>query len=553
MRRPTLERLDPRQLGRRILLRGLGGAVVAAPFLGSVGDRSARAQAVPAPKRLIAMFTHYGCRTTRFFPTVFDGQLSAADLEATTLKPLARHAGKVLMPRGIRAMNEWTSGLTRGQGNDPHLQVAASYFTCHPVTPNSDEPFSFNTATKFEALPLGPSLDHVIAQQLSPQGTPLYLRVGNRTESPQSAISYSAPQQAYAGVGLPSATFSSLTGLFTDGAPVSPDSYAVLRGKSVLDIVRDDLETLERFDMSASDKLKLAAWKELLDQTGTVMASEQCTTALATELGVTRENVDAVGTADGTTDTLTRPVNGTTLDEADIYSNVAVLAAACNYNPVIFLKYPAMYVFGGLGLSIESHTLSHRVANANMVGLCVTNAMEMIETIDAYYARKFAHLVTALDGIEEGEGTLLDNCAAVWFQEMSDGNAHNLNNLPIVQAGSAGGYFKTGCAVNLDPLGGDPTAGNSDYFCEVDSLPIGTVETTGTPPGLANAPINKYFVNLMNALGVRAGEDGFAAPNGQAEVTRFGMYDRTEDFIGGGVNPPMIHSPGGFEALKASS
>ena len=39
---------------------------------------------------------------------------------------------------------------------------------------------------------------------------------------------------------------------------------------------------------------------------------------------------------------------------------------------------------------------------------------------------------------------LLDNSAAVWFNEMSDGNAHNMNNVPILQAGSAGGYFKTG-------------------------------------------------------------------------------------------------------------
>jgi hypothetical protein len=36
-------------------------------------------------------------------------------------------------------------------------------------------------------------------------------------------------------------------------------------------------------------------------------------------------------------------------------------------------------------------------------------------------------------------------------------------------------------------------------------------------------------------------------------VTHFGRYDRTEDFIGGGVNPPTIHDPGEFTALKANS
>lgn len=51
--------------------------------------------------------------------------------------------------------------------------------------------------------------------------------------------------------------FSGLTGLFKAGAPMSPDSYAAVRGKSIIDLVRDDLDTLQRIDMSKSDKMKL--------------------------------------------------------------------------------------------------------------------------------------------------------------------------------------------------------------------------------------------------------------------------------------------------------
>lgn len=57
----------------------------------------------------------------------------------------------------------------------------------------------------------------------------------------------------------------------------------------------------------------------------------------------------------------------------------------------------------------------------------------------------------------------------------------------------------------------------------------------------------------MNALGVKAGEDGFPQKNGREEVTRFGRYDRTEDFVHGGTAPPMIHDPGEFTALKANA
>ena len=171
---------------RRILLKGLGGAVVAAPFLSSLGERSAKAQATATPKRTIVMFTHYGCITNKWFPAKLSGELTAADLMGTSLESLAPFAKKLLMPRGIRTMNEWTANNTgaghgRGQGNDSHTQIVGSVFTCQPVTPNSDSPFSFGDP-KFKAMPIGPSLDHVMAQQLSPKGAPLFMNVSGQSK-----------------------------------------------------------------------------------------------------------------------------------------------------------------------------------------------------------------------------------------------------------------------------------------------------------------------------------------------------------------------------------
>lgn len=544
------------QLNRRIFLRGLGGAVVAAPFLGSLAQHTAVAQTnTPAgvPKRLIVMFTHYGCVTTRFFPAKAHGTLSAADLEPTTLKHLAPFASKLLIPRGIRAMNEWTASMARGQGNDPHTQVTGSFFTCQPVTPNSDNPFSFEPETKFEAKPMGRSIDHVVAEQINANGSPLYMRVGNVGENTMSAVSYSGPEENFPGVGSPAQVFSSLTGLFKDDQPMSPDTYRAIRGKSVIDLVKTDLETLERFDMSQADKQKLAAWKELLHQTGGMVASAQCNEALALQLGLTQENVDGIRGGGMGTDVITSKVTDT-LDVADIYSSVAVLSAVCDYNRVIFLKYPGNYIFRGLGQESENHGLSHRIGDPGMQGTCLGGVLDMLQAMDDYYARKFAHLVGLLDGINEGEGKLLDNCAAVWFQEMSDGNAHNLNNIPIIQAGSCGGYFKTGWAVNVED--GSPTMsnGNSELVCAdgTSDQVNGASQNTGTAAAVANAPINKYYVGLMNALGVKAGGDGYPLKGGTAEVTHFGMYDKTEDFVGGGTKPAKINSPGAFDALKAN-
>lgn len=542
---------------RRILLKGLGGAVVAAPFLSSIWERSAKAQTVTTPKRTIVMFTHYGCITNKWFPNKLTGELTAADLSATSLAALAPYAKKLLMPRGIRTMNEWTANNTgagkgRGQGNDSHTQIAGSIFTCQPVTPNSNSPFSFGDP-KFKAMPVGPSLDHVMAKQLSPQGTPLFMNVaGQSKEGAQSAISYSAGEQIFTALSATQA-FSGLTGLFKSGMPMNADTWAISKGKAITDIVKGDLSRLMSKDMSKVDKDKLAAWMELANSVGGVVASAQCSQELAMSLGASNKP----GT--GTGDSLTRKVNDT-MDNADLYSAIAALTAACNANPVIFLKYPNNHTFSGLGINADAHNQSHRLTDASMQGPCVKDAVDNLVKIDTYYAQKFANLVKYLDSMSEDAGTVLDNTVAVWMNEMSDGNAHNLNNSPIIQAGSGGGYFKTGQVVNLDAASGataEQMLGRSLSQC-VDGKPQtsdGVSQGTGTEAKYGNAPVNKYFCNIMNAMGMKADAAGFPAKDGPgSEVTHYGYSDKTEDFAGGvgAVQGATIHSPGGFTELKAT-
>lgn len=519
------------KLNRRILLQGLGGAVVAAPFLSSVSERAAKAQDIPAsgpPKRLIVLFTHYGCLTNRWFPTKSHGALAAADYEATTLKHLAPYAPKLLMPRGIRAMNEWSFGRTHGQNNDPHTQVMGSYFTCYPVTPESD---------KFGAKSTGKSLDHYCAEQINPNGAaPLMMQIGGVRQDQLSNFSYSAPGEVFPGIGSPTSIFNNLTNLFSDGE-MTPDTYKVASGKSVIDVVREDLNSLKRMDMSQSDQRKLTDWMELLHQTsGSVSA--QCTEMTATSLGLTKES--------------TQSQFGNLPEVTDLMMNLAVLTATCDQNRVIFMKFPGSTTFEHLGLTTESHGLSHRTGSPDMGGTCLNGVLDMIHTLDDWYAEKFAYLVGQLDSLAEGDGTMLDNTATVWFQEDSDGNAHNLNNMPIIQAGGCGGYFKTGQAINVDDASPSLTVGNSEGVCgsQGDDFDFGQVDSTGTDPGIGNAPINKYFCNLMNAIGVKAGADGFPAVGGTGEVTHFGKYDDTTLFSK--EDPRIIKDPGEFSALRAN-
>jgi hypothetical protein len=543
-------------MNRRILLKGLGGAAIAAPILTSLLERSARAQTAATTKRVIIMFTYYGCVTNNWFPQKLEGDMLPADLEGTSLAPLKDYTKKLLMPRGMRTMNEWTSkntgaGKGRGQGNDSHTQCAGSALTLQPVTPNSNNPFSFDSATKFNAMPVGPSLDHVMAAQLSPSGTPLYMDVSGATKvGAQAAISYKAKDTIFSALNATQA-YSQLTGLFKTGTPMNADTWAVSKGKKIADIVRGDLQRLKAMDMSKADKDKLDAWIQLTNEVGVTVAAG-CNAELAAKLGASNK----LGTSGN--DVVTRKVSDT-MDNADLYMAIAALSAACNANPVILLRFPNNFTYTGLGINADSHNQSHRLDSANMSGPCVANAVANLKKIDTYYASKFASLVKYLDSIPETGGTVLDNSVAFWMNELSDGNAHNMNNTPLIQAGSAGGYFKQGKIVNLDTTSGGTATnflGRSLSQC-VDGAPQmadGVNQGTGTEAKYGNMPINKYFCNVMTALGMKADAKGFPAKDGPAsEVTSFGYSDKTEDFSGGldAVADHKIHDPGGYTALKA--
>lgn len=547
-------------VNRRLFLQGMGGALVAAPFLGSLFNRDVRAQSATDPRYLIVLFSHYGCLTNRWFPAKSHGALAAADYEATTLKHLAPYASKLLMPRGIRAMNEWSFAQDWGQETDPHTQVMSSYFTACPVDGWSglgNAPAGLRSGIpdrKFDARPVGGrSLDHIIAEQVSPNGTPLVMAIGGSQPGEMTNFSYSVAgtmdvrAEQFASIGNPTAIYNELTRAFdSGGGEMSEVTYQIARGKGILDIARDDLARLQAANMSQADRDKLEAWAQLLTETTNAIRNSQCNAEGATSLGLSESAAQG-----GATNNLEAAT--------PVMLNLAVLTAMCDLNRVIFMKFPGTYNFSFLpGIQGDSHGISHRIGNANMGGDCIEGVNEMIATIDDWYAQQFAYLVKQLDSVAQGEGTLLDSTATVWFQELSDGNAHNLNNLPIIQAGGCGGYFKVGEAVNVDGGAADLTPGNSEGACapgQDGNIGFNEVQSsTRTPGEVAGRPINKYFCNLMNALGVKAGADGFAALGGSGPVTHFGYYDDTKafaTFLTDQPAPPAIEDPGEYEELRA--
>lgn len=509
-------------MNRRLFLRGVGGAALAAPFLSSVHEKTAKADATKSPKRLVIFFTHNGCLTDRWFPAVEDGPLTADALKATTLAPLAPFVSKLLLPRGFRSMN----GYAVGQTIDPHDQAMGSKLTCATITEDSNR---YATAA---------SLDHVVAKQINPGGAqPLVLSVGAASTKIKEVLSFSAPNTAFPANVNPKTVYNQLTGLLGGGAqPATEGDYRLALGESAIDLVKGDLERYQKLNMSQADRKRVQDWLDLLRSTETGMGiPASCSASAATALGVSDTTVAAAspggpidpgafgggGSAAGSSNLATSFTQG-----GDMMMNLMALSMLCDINRSFILVYPGYVTFNWDNImhTHDHHGLSHRTGDFTVGGACkVEGVLDMIGQIDAWYASKYAKLVGILDSISEGDGKLLDNTATMWLPELSDGAAHNLNNLPIMIAGSAGGYLKQGVAVNVE--GKSVGIGNSTKTCQNG----GDIGNTGSFGG--NVPINKLYVTLMNAVGC-------TDENGE-KVTKFGVFDGTGT-SGGITNPGEV-------------
>lgn len=526
---------------RRMFLQGFGGAAVAAPFLSSMVGRSSWAQEPGPIVRNILFFTHNGVNTTQWFPKIEDGPLTASDL-SPTLKPLGEIVDQILIPRGFRSLNSFGAG----QSLDPHNQAMGSKLTCAPINDNRQ---SDNYAK-------GKSVDHEMASQMNPdKAPPLLLSVGQSSTSIKEVISFSAPETPHISEVNPFVVYSQLTKLLTAATPgstpttpgaASPGDHRLLAGQKSMDLIRDDLKRLQGLNMSASDRSRVEAWLGLLEETeggiiamGNSMSNAACNVTYAGDMGVNDSTIAAAGTGakgtkSGSFNFNIPSANDETMKQSftlggDMMLNLIALSAICDHNRVLGMVYPGYVIFNWDNISHEydHHGLSHRSGDLGTDNSCVPGVMKMITDIDNWYAGKYTKLCKLLKSIPEGDTNILTNSATMWLNELSDGDAHNLNDLPIVIAGSAGGKLKQGVAVNVE--GKTLGAGKSETGCTDTQNTSGITSTSG-----GRVPINKLYCTLMNAYGM--------TDNG-APWEKFGAGD-TDKMDG------TFQSPGEVTALK---
>jgi hypothetical protein len=90
-----------------------------------------------------------------------------------------------------------------------------------------------------------------------------------------------------------------------------------------------------------------------------------------------------------------------------------------------------------LGVSGGHHEISHHQD--------LQSNFDKLVVIDTWEVQMFANLLERLDAVTDIDGnTLLDNSLAFFSSEISDGNAHNHDDMPILLAGRGGGDIVSG-------------------------------------------------------------------------------------------------------------
>lgn len=218
---------------------------------------------------------------------------------------------------------------------------------------------------------------------------------------------------------------------------------ALQRKKSLIDFSLADIADAKRvlgMDSAHAQKLDglVDGWREVEKATTSQLASLDAG-GVPTTPGMTQ-----------TCPTLTRPTGiGTKKQNLDQLSPVhdqmvSLIKLAFEWDLTRVVAFTLSGASSGQtlpsrGVSQAHHSLEH---SNNVAGL---------NTIDPYYAEKFAALMTALKGIDDGNGqTALYNSSLILGMECwsNSSSGHFLTNIPFVLAGQGGGKFQTGRIVD---------------------------------------------------------------------------------------------------------
>jgi len=394
--------MSTHKFSRRTFLRGVG-VTMALPWMESFnvwGDESTRAlrPASEAPVRMAVLFSGNGFHSKEWWAK---GEGKTMEL-GNVLAPLTDFREKMLFIRGL-----YNAEALKG---NIHSSQTGNLLSGAPLASGGD-------------IRSGTSIDQLLAQRYGRSTKVPSLVLGCEKSNPSvhknysmlysSHISWSSPTTPTPLELYPALAFDRL---FKD---------EVNRGdKSVLDAISSDAKDLRRH-ISTTDQRKL---DEYLDS--------------VREVEQRIENAGQKGELQGWRPTLSasnipRPADGIPQDIAEhmrLMSDILVLAFQTDTTRLCTLKLNndhSSLRFPNLGVDYMIHHLLSHSDTADWL------------KVNQFFLAQLAYIARKLDGIQEGERTLLDNSMLLYCSSMLNGN-HDANQLPVVLLGGAGGRIKGG-------------------------------------------------------------------------------------------------------------
>ena len=419
-----------RAFSRRALLKTLGVSASLAPFVPLL---NASGQELKRPKRLLLVFTPDGSADsdTAAGPIDWKPQGTETDFTLHPIQdPLTPFKSKLIVPWGLKmsakgageqhaygSAGMWTGSLLKDPGNGADFDGGNGHRTGWGSGPSVDQILAANA---------GPGLPYVVTPDAAGQETPYHtLELGVQCGNPTSVTRtiYKADDTPLHPETDPQAAFDRLFGDFMPDTQAADAAQKKQEQQSILDLVTADLNRLKT-RVSSEEYPKIEA-----HLTG-IRALEQ---RLETMTPVANAACVAPD----------RPASsGKYANNANFPTEVGAMLGmiphifACDLTRIASVQLSC-------GFSNVTHTwLGHTDAHHTMSHQNVDNRDKLV-AIDHWYAQQLAAMLQALDAIDEGDGTLLDNTLVVWGRELGT-TSHAMQPWPTLLVGGAQGALRTG-------------------------------------------------------------------------------------------------------------
>ncbi len=420
-----------KRLSRRAILRGAGGVALSLPLLEAMRGRGLADEVDGLVdgrvRRLVVIFKGNGVHQDSFFPA------PGGSFMGTNLEPVAEFQDRALVLDGIKLQSALDSDGEMHQTGMGSLLSGRRLQNTGVHTGGGGARAGWGD---------GVTVDQVIAQRVRGSTRFASLELGVRASDAGSEVRtrmvYRGPADPVSPTDDPAVAFDRLFG--DVNADAAERERARARRITVMDAVRDQLARV-RGRVGSVDRDRLDRHATFIQE----LEQRVRSSAPACAPGARPEGI------------------GNRWDDAPAISRAQidniVAAFACDLTRVATLQYSsaAHYMsFPWLGDDNVGHNLGHAVGVRTQPAVdpsdpVATENTRLWNRRVRWHMEEIAYLLRQLEGIPDGDGTLLDSTAVLFTSE--NGNPHHyLTRLPFVLFGNAGGKLQSGIRRYADPF-----------------------------------------------------------------------------------------------------